>query len=148
MVSPAEHSRIRLPYSCIIVPRFQDTDAYGVMHHSSYYVWFEEARFQFAREILQFQDPLLQGEEVRFPVIESCCRYKSPVRYGDSIKLGLVFELGSAARIKFEYKAFNEQSGKICAEGYTVHVFSDRENRILLNIPEWLQQRAEAALQV
>lgn len=135
-----------IPYSCIISPRFSDTDAYSIMHHASYYFWFEEARFRFAQEILGFDERSPQDSEIRFPVIESACRYRAPVRHGDRLRIELVFELGTAAKIRFSYKAVNDRTGQIHAQGHTLHVFSDSENRILFNVPQWLNSRAALAV--
>lgn len=127
---------LNLDYEFIIKPRFSDTDSYGIMHHSSYFKWFEEARLSFSKEVLYFENDLLNGRYFKFPVIDGSCRYKESVLYGDTIKIYLKFSIAKVAKINFDYKAINTRNNKICALGKTTHMFLDENNRICLNIPE------------
>lgn len=132
---------LALEYEYVIKPRFSDTDSYGVMHHSSYFKWFEEARCTFSKEILKFEEDLLNGNSIKFPVIECSCRFKESVIYGDEVKIYLKFLIGKSAKITFEYKAVNLRSNRICAVGKTTHMFLDENNRICLNTPELLLEK-------
>lgn len=139
---------ITLEYEYVIKPRFSDTDSYGVMHHSSYFIWLEEARFAFSREILNFDEDLLNGKSLKFPVIECSCKFKESVIYDDKVKIYLKFLLDKSAKITFEYKVRNLRSNKICAVGKTVHMFLDENNRMCLNIPELLSQRLNDIVEI
>jgi acyl-CoA thioester hydrolase len=138
---------IRLNYNYIVEPRFSETDAYGIMHHSSYYRWFEEARFNFSKQMLNFNSDLLNGFTLKFPVIESQCKYKRAVEYGEKLKIELIFELQEVAKVTFYYKARNLKTNKIHAEGKTIHTFLTKDNVTLLNIPQWFIEQIEAIQQ-
>jgi acyl-CoA thioester hydrolase len=135
-----------LEYEYVIKPRFSDTDSYGVMHHSSYFKWFEEARFEFSKEVLKFDEDLLNGKKLKFPIVECNCRFKESVIYDDVVKIDLKFLLGKSAKITFEYKAINLRINRICAVGKNVHMFLDENNRICLNIPKVLSERLDATV--
>ncbi|MGL5152928.1 MAG: acyl-CoA thioesterase [Clostridium sp.] len=128
---------MKISYLYSTVPRFSDTDSYGVMHHSSYYKWFEEARFTVSKEILGFDEDLLNGKSIKFPVIESYCRYKNPIVYGELLNIEVDLTVHKSAKITFDYRVKNATTNKLCAEGKTVHMFLDNNNRICLNIPKW-----------
>lgn len=130
-------------YEYIIKPRFSDTDSYGIMHHSSYFKWFEEARFSFSKDILDFENDLLNGNTIKFPIIECSCRYKESVYYDDTVKIYLKFMIDKSAKINFEYRAVNLRNNRICALGKTTHMFLDKDGRICLNIPEVFLQKCK-----
>lgn len=132
---------LTLEYEYVIKPRFSDTDSYGVMHHSSYFKWFEEARFEFSKEVLKFEEDLLNGKSLKFPIVECSCRFKESVIYDDKVKIYLKFMIGKSAKVIFEYKAINLRSNNICAIGKTVHMILNENNRICLNIPEILNEK-------
>lgn len=128
---------MKIYYLYTITPRFSNTDSYGVMHHSSYYKWCEEARFAFSKDKLGFDEDLLNGKNIKFPVIESYCRYKNPVVYGEMLSIEVELTVHKSAKITFEYKVRNIEINKLYAELKTVHMFLDNSNRICLNIPQW-----------
>lgn len=132
---------MKFNYLFNITPRFSDTDSYGVMHHSSYYKWFEEARFMVSKELLGFDKDLLNGKEIKFPVVESYCRYKLPVTYGDILDINVTLTVHKSAKITFDYEVKNTQNNKICAIGKTVHMFTNSEGIICLNTPQWFLDR-------
>ena len=124
-----------LTYTYKFYPRFSDTDSYNVFHHASYYYWFEEARFKFSKEVLQFDEEIVAGKDIKFPVVESYCSYKRSIAYvGNELEIQLTFLLTKSNKIVFEYKVFNDNV--LCATGKTVHVLLN-ENKLSLEFPSW-----------
>lgn len=122
-------------YSYYFYPRFSDSDAYNVFHHASYYYWFEEARFQFSRDILRFDEHVIAGKDIKFPVIESYCKYKKAIPFNASqLEIRLDFSLTKSNKIVFEYTVLN--NSMVCAIGKTVHVFL-YHNELKYEIPAW-----------
>ena len=70
-----------LEYDYYFEPRFRDTDAYMVIHHSNYFCYFEEARYHFSEDILCFPTEIMDPENVKFPVLKAECTYRIGIKY-------------------------------------------------------------------
>ena len=79
--------------------RFGDTDAAGIVYYGNYYRWFEAGR----AELMRFGGvPYAQivDEGLFMPVVESWCRYQSPARYDDKLRVvSWVHEMKSASLV-------------------------------------------------
>ena len=83
-------------------------------------------------EAMQFGDTKLHDDSLKdmeehdkvfLPVSEASCRYFSPAKYDEQIRIkSSVKELG-AAHVDFTYEIFSSESGKKIAEGFTRHPF-------------------------
>lgn len=135
------------PFVIEIVPRFSDTDAYGVVHHSNYYKWIEEARFAFTREVLQFEMQDFEERGLRIFVLESSCKHKVPVRYGDRLRVELLITISKVAKWVFHYRVVNAVTGQLHAEAMTSHAYVTLDGKMLLNHPQWLMERVDRALE-
>ena len=59
------------------VVKYYETDRMGVVHHSNYIRWFEEARVEFMRDIgLPYSH--MEDEGIMVPVVTVECKYKNP----------------------------------------------------------------------
>ena len=67
---------------------YYETDQMGIVHHSNYIRYFEEARLHWMDEIgLSYSG--LEELGVIIPVTFVDCRYKNPVRFGDTISISV-----------------------------------------------------------
>ena len=66
---------------------YSDTDAYGVVWHSSYIKWMEAGRMEYLWERGICLDKVYELEKILIPVIELDVKYKSPARNGDEIEV-------------------------------------------------------------
>ncbi len=110
-------------YSFETLIAYADTDRMGVVYYGNYFTLFERGRTELMRDLgIRYRD-LEEKEHVYLPVIEATCRYMSPARYDDLIKIvTTVTHLGGAS-IDFGYQIFNSENGKLIAEGMTRHPF-------------------------
>ncbi len=110
--------------------RYAETDKMGIVHHSNYYVWFELGRSDLCRErgfsYLEMEDI----ENARLVVAESMCRYRSPAFYEDELVVETRIGKIRSRAISFEYTVNRPSTGTLIATGETLHVVTDRENRI------------------
>ncbi len=110
--------------------RYAETDKMGIVHHSNYYVWFELGRSDLCRErgfsYLEMEDV----ENARLVVAESMCRYRSPAFYEDELVVETRIGKIRSRAISFEYTVNRPSTGTLIATGETLHVVTDRENRI------------------
>lgn len=104
---------------------FYETDMMGIVHHSNYLKWAEEARvaWGFDRGLLTSEKPEKAAE---LAVLETRVRHLKPARFGDSIGIELQVRR-EGIQIVFEYKIWKQndfdpsESAVIC-EVRTHHV--------------------------
>tara|TARA_B110000285_G_scaffold234795_1_gene313063 strand:+ start:3010 stop:3465 length:456 start_codon:yes stop_codon:yes gene_type:complete len=117
--------------------RFSETDAMGVVWHGNYLKYFEDGREQFgAKYGMEYLDIYNQGYFT--PIVNSTIDHKSPVYYGQKIRVKVILEFKQAAKIMFKYEILNLDSNELSAVGSTTQVFLNIESRKLeLNKPDF-----------
>lgn len=100
--------------------RFAETDQMGVVHHSKYAVWFEQARTEFFLETGSSYAEM-EREGFSSPVLELNVRYRNPVRFGDFVDIETTLERKGALHFLFRYRLFVR--GKLCTTASTLHCF-------------------------
>ena len=117
--------------------RFSETDAMGVVWHGNYLKYFEDGREQFgAKYGMEYLDIYNQGYFT--PIVNSTIDHKSPVYYGQKIRVKVILEFKQAAKIMFKYEILNLDSNELSAVGSTTQVFLNIESRTLeLNKPDF-----------
>ena len=64
--------------------QYYETDQMGIIHHSNYIRWFEEARTDLLEQIGMGYDTL-EAQGIISPVLSVHCEYKSMTHYGDAV---------------------------------------------------------------
>ena len=122
--------------------RYAETDQMGVVHHSIYFVWFEQLRTEYFRKI-GFPYGQLEKEGVFFPVVESRCCYIEGARYDGEVRVTGWLREPEGVRVRIDYLV--EQEGRVLVEGYTLHARTDaggKPRRIPLEILDKLREEA------
>ena len=126
--------------------RFSDTDAYGVVHHSKYYCYFEEARYEFTKQCLNLFSGYPEGNNLKFPVISSCCEYRHALDYTlDEMCIHLRFRILNGCKIEFTYEVKKAGKSTVYAKGRTVHAILEN-GRLCLSVPEWIDEQVRRSL--
>lgn len=114
--------------------KYYETDQMGIIHHSNYIRWMEEARI----DVLdQLGYPYRRFEEMGYmsPVLHAECDYKKSVRFGDEVKI--IVSLQDFGKVKFtlRYDMYNmTEGGVLSASGTTTHCFLKKDGRpIMMN---------------
>jgi len=107
--------------------RYAETDQMGVVYYANYLIWFEVARTEFFRERGVEYKKLEDEENIYLPVVESYCRYKSPLRYDDVVTVHTKLASVGASRITFEYSV--KSAALVNAVGWTKHAFIDAQGK-------------------
>lgn len=127
--------------------RFDETDLMGIVHHSRYWSWFEEARFRFMERVLEVSTAELVAQAVYMPVVDSRCRYLRSVTWSDTLLVRAQMEGAVAAYFRFHYDArLGAADGPRVALGTTRHVFTDPQMGLKLTVPEFYRAKWAAAL--
>jgi acyl-CoA thioester hydrolase len=123
--------------------RFVETDAMGIVHHSNYLAYFEEARVAYLRDIghpfTEWRDAGLES-----PVLESFVRYRQPLQFDEVIDVRL--RLAAATRATFQMAYLitvgaDVGAPDVRATGVTVHGCVTTAGRPT-RLPEWLTAMA------
>ncbi len=110
--------------------QYYETDKMGIVHHSNYIRWFEEARIAFLEECgMPYES--LEEKGLISPVVSVDCKYKTPVTFGQTVKISVEMKEFGAVRFKFSYTACDAKTGDVCAVGETSHCFLDASGRVV-----------------
>ena len=109
--------------------QYYETDRMGVVHHSNYIRWMEEARVDFM-DRLGFPYARMEEEGILSPVRSVSCVYKKPSGFGDEIRVFVRAEPFTGAALTIGYEMRNQREELVC-EARSEHVFLSREGRIL-----------------
>ncbi len=114
--------------------RYSECDPLGIAHHSSYVIWFEEARHEYRRRHLADYDQLAE-EGVFMPLAELRVRYRAPARFGDILTVRSWMSEVKSRRATFYHEVRQAGTEEILAEGETVHICFDVKTGELKKIP-------------
>ena len=120
--------------------KFNEVDALGIVWHGHYIRFFEDGREAFGEKHgLAYMDIYRQGFIA--PVVNINCNYKKSLEYGDTALIETTFVDSPAAKIIFNYKIYLPSTKEAIAEGTSVQVFLDRNNKQLqLTAPDFFLQ--------
>ena len=97
---------------------FYETDQMGIVHHSNYIRWLEEARIDFMEQI-GFGYHSVSDFGVDFAVLGVSIDYKQSVRFNDIVEIHLAVSELTTVRMSFKYKILRNEV--LCAFGETRH---------------------------
>ena len=103
---------------------YYETDKMGVVHHSNYIRFLEEARCNLMDRIDMPFD-LLEENGITIPVLGVNVDYKYHVTYGDTILVKLSIKEYNGVRMTIGYEVTNKENGNILLTGETKHCFTD-----------------------
>ena len=104
---------------------YYETDKMGVVHHSNYIRFMEEARCSWL-ESIQMPFDLLEENNITIPVLGVNCSYKYHVTFGDTIKIKLWVKEYSGVRMTIGYNITDKKTEKTILVGETNHCFTDK----------------------
>jgi acyl-CoA thioester hydrolase len=122
------------PYRHQLRVRFAETDAMGIVHHSRYLPYLEEARVEYLRH-LGHPYTELRAEGVDYAVLEAWVQYRQPLRFDEVVDVHL--RLGAATRATFQIAYLLTVEGQVRATAVTVHGCVNAEGRPV-RMPAWL----------
>lgn len=122
------------PYAHRLRVRFAETDAMGIVHHSRYLPYLEEARVEYLRH-LGHPYTELRAEGVDYAVLEAFVQYRQPLRFDDEVTVHLT--LGAATRATFQMAYLLTVGGEVRATAVTVHGCVNADGRPV-RMPAWL----------
>ena len=129
---------------------YYETDRMGVVHHSNYIRFLEEARSRWL-EKMKIPMEKLEQEGYTIPTIEVNCKYKYHVTSGDTIIIEPYITEYNGVRMTIKYNVIDIKTGNRIIEAWTKHCFTDnnlkpvnmkKKNEKIYNIFEGLKKEA------
>lgn len=110
---------------------YYETDQMGIVHHSNYIRWFEEARIDWLEKV-NYPYSRMEQEGIISPVLAVECEYVSMVHFGDTVIVEVNVEDFKAVKYSFVYTVRDAVTGEVRCKGRTKHCFLNREGRPLV----------------
>lgn len=107
---------------------YYETDQMGIVHHSNYIRYFEEARVSFMEQV-GYPYKRLEDEDVISPVLSVSCRFMHAVKFGDRVRIRVRLTSVTKVKCAFEYEVCDLETGEIRAKGTSEHGFISREGK-------------------
>lgn len=104
---------------------YYETDRMGVVHHSNYIRFLEEARCAWMEAAgMPFGE--MEQNGITIPVLGVNIEYKNHVTYGDTIIIKPYVKEYSGVRLTVGYEVTEKITGKTVITGETKHCFTDK----------------------
>ena len=114
--------------------RFSETDAMGIVHHSRYLPYLEEARVEYLRAA-GHPYSALRDEGTDIAVLESWVQYRSPLRFDDEVTVHL--RMASLTRATFQIAYLLTVDDEVRSVAVTVHGCVNSAGRPV-RMPDWI----------
>lgn len=108
--------------------QYYETDQMGIVHHSNYIRWMEEARIDFLNQIgCDYKS--MEENGIISPVTGVECKYKITTKFYDviTIKVSIVEFKGIKLKLKYEMRRGED----LVCDASSEHCFLDREGKII-----------------
>ena len=102
--------------------KYYETDQMGIIHHSNYVKWMEEARMDLMDQMgLSYKQ--MEEMEIISPVLSIAVEYHSMVHFDDTV----VIQIG--IKMEVEYRMTDKATGELRTTGTSSHCFLNRSGK-------------------
>lgn len=108
---------------------YYETDQMGIIHHSNYIRWMEEARIH-AMDEMGFGYRQMEELGIVSPVLSVQCEYKNMVHFDDTVLIHVWIKEYNGIKLTLGYRMTNEATGQICTIAESSHCFLDQNGKL------------------
>lgn len=109
---------------------YYETDQMGIVHHSNYIRWFEEARIDYMEEMGIGYDKM-EEQGILSPVLSVEASYLRMLHFGDCMTIETWVKEYNGIKLTMAYEVISDKTGKVHCKGSSKHCFLDRTGRPL-----------------
>ena len=102
--------------------QYHETDKMGIIHHSNYIKWMEEARIAFM-DNLGFGFAKVEQLGLVSPVAGISISYKHPVKFDDTVEIAVSISRYSGVVQEISYEITNRTTGLLSATATSKHCY-------------------------
>ncbi len=110
--------------------QYYETDQMGVVHHSNYIRWFEEAR-TYVLEEAGFGYDKMEELGIISPVLEVNAKYRTMTRYADVVTIETKLVAYNGVRMTLEYVIRDKETEEIRCTGESKHCFLNSAGQLI-----------------
>ena len=107
---------------------YYETDKMGIVHHSNYIRWMEEARVELL-DRLGIGFASMEARGLLSPVVGIDCRYHRPCRFDDEVQINVSISEFRGVRLVVSYEMVNRTTGEVACTGSSQHCFTDQTGK-------------------
>lgn len=109
--------------------QYYETDKMGIVHHSNYIRWMEEARVDFLEQIGWGVDKL-ESLGIVSPVTAVNCVYKASTFFAETVSVFVAVEEFKGVRLKLKYE-IRKGNKTLACEGHSEHCFLNADGKVV-----------------
>ncbi|WP_461177928.1 acyl-CoA thioesterase [Virgibacillus ainsalahensis] len=120
---------------------FGDTHAAGIVFHTNFYRWMDQATHYLFGDLILPMSRLFNEKNIALPLLETFCKYHSPLVFEDVVEIqSEVIELKNKV---FKVKHDFIKNDELVASGYEVRAWTLKSNGKLkaVTVPEEIQEK-------
>lgn len=108
--------------------KYYETDQMGIIHHSNYVKWMEEARLDLMDQIgLNYKQ--MEEMEIISPVLSISVDYHSMVRFDDTVIIQTKLVKYNGIKMEVEYVMTDKTTGELRTTARSSHCFLNRSGK-------------------
>ena len=108
--------------------KYYETDQMGIIHHSNYVKWMEEARMDLMEQIgLSYK--AMEEMEIISPVLSIEVEYRSMVHFDDTVVIQCKLVQYNGIKMEVEYVMTDKETGEVRTTARSSHCFLNRSGR-------------------
>ena len=110
---------------------YHETDQMGVIHHSNYFRWLEEARVYFLDQLgLSYKH--MEEIGIISPVVSIAAEYKKPVKFDEVVLIYIKIAKYTGVKLELEYEIRDKETNELMVSANSKHCFVKNESVISL----------------
>lgn len=108
--------------------QYYETDQMGIIHHSNYIRWMEEARIAYM-DYLGLPYKTVEECGIISPVLGVQCDYKSMTHFGDRVCIEVKLTSFKGVKYEISYVMRDEETQEVRATGSSRHCYLNKDGR-------------------
>lgn len=111
--------------------QYYETDQMGIIHHSNYIRWMEEARMEYLNR-LGFPMESIEAAGVVSPVVSVSCEYKRSCYLNEVIVIRVSVSEYKGVKLVLSYVMTEKKTKELRAAGESVHCFTSKNGQLVM----------------
>lgn len=108
--------------------KYYETDQMGIIHHSNYIKWMEEARMDLLEQMgLSYRE--MEAMEIISPVLSVSVQYHSMVHFDDIVVITPSIVKYNGIKMELEYRMTDKLTGELRTTATSSHCFLNRSGK-------------------
>ena len=108
--------------------QYYETDQMGIIHHSNYIRWMEEARIAYM-DYLGFPYKKVEECGIISPVLSVQCDYKSMTHFGEKVSIEVKLTSFKGVKYEISYVMRDEETQEVRAIGSSRHCYLKKDGQ-------------------